>query len=141
MKLRLGRRAARVAVLAVTGLMLWSGAAIAQADLPKTLVGTWEGELQLRIKKGADPSLKLVIASVKQEDGKWIADGRFGSKPVKIDVDTSGSKPSLRWAGASGAVYNVNLLDDKNMAGTVTLTTSSAGKGDRDRSVKLEKKE
>ena len=134
-------RAARVAVLAVTGLMLWSGAAVAQADLAKTLVGTWEGELQLRTKKGADPGLKLRITSLKQEDGKWVADGRLGSTPVKIDVDTTGAKPSLRWTAASGTAYNLSLVDDKNLVGTATLTTSAAGRGDRDRSVKLEKKE
>jgi carbohydrate-selective porin OprB len=133
--------AVRRAVLAVIVSMLGAGAAIAQADLAKVLVGTWEGELQLRTKKGADLGLKLGIMSVKQEDGKGIADGRFGGSPVKIDVDPGGSKPSLRWTGATGATYNVSLLDDKNLAGTVTLTTSAAGRGDRDRSVKLEKKE
>ena len=141
MKLGLGLRAARVGLLAVTGLMLWSGAAVAQGDLAKTLVGTWQGELQLRTKKGADPGLKLVITSLKQEDGKWVADGRFGPTPVKIDVDTTGAKPSLRRTAASGTAYNVNLVDDKNLVGTATLTTSAAGRGDRDRSVKLEKKE
>jgi len=142
MKLGLGMRAARAAVLAVTGLMLWSGAAVAQADLAKTLVGTWEGELQLRTKKGADPTLKLRITSLKQEDGKWVADGRAGSTPVKIDVDTTGAKPSLRWTAASGTAYNLTLVDDKNLVGTATLTTGAAGsRGERDRSVKLEKKE
>jgi hypothetical protein len=137
----LGMRAARVAVLAVIGLMLCSGEASAQADLAKTLVGTWEGELQLRTKKGTDPTLKLRITSLKQEDGKWIADGRFGPTPVKIDVDTTGAKPSLRWTAASGTAYNLSLLDEKNLVGTATLTTSAAGRGDRDRSVRLEKKE
>jgi hypothetical protein len=142
MKLGLGMRAARAAVLAVTGLMLWSGAAVAQADLAKTLIGTWEGELQLRTKKGADPTLKLRITSLKQEDGKWVADGRVGSTPVKIDVDTTGAKPSLRWTAASGTAYNLTLVDDKNLVGTATLTTGAAGsRGERDRSVKLEKKE
>ena len=136
-----GMRAARVAVLAVIVLMVGAGAAIAQADLAKVRVGTWEGELQLRTKKGADPTFKLRITSLKQEDGKWVADGRVGSTAVKIDVDTTGAKPSLRWTAASGTAYNLNLVDDKNLVGTATLTTSAAGRGDRDRSVKLEKKE
>ena len=141
MKAKLGARAARITVLAVAGLLLGGGAVLAQVDLAKTLVGTWEGELQLRTKKGADPHLKLVITSVKQEDGKWVADGRAGSTPVKIDVDTTGARPSLRWTAASGTAYNLSLIDDKNLVGTATLTTSAAGRGDRDRSVKLEKKE
>jgi hypothetical protein len=48
--------------------------------------------------------LTLRITSVKQEDGKWIGAERFGPTPVKIDIDTSGSKPSLRWTGAAGNV-------------------------------------
>ena len=143
--MREGLRAARVALFVVTGLVATSGVAAAQVDLAKALVGTWEGELQLRVKK-ADPVMSLVITSVKQEDGKWVADGRFGGAkgkkvPVKIDVDTSGSKPSLRWKGASGTEYDVSLLDDKHLTGTATLTTTQAPKGDRDRTMKFEKTE
>ena len=139
-------RTARVALFVVTGLVLGAGVAAAQADLAKALVGTWQGELQMRLKKGADPSVTLIITSVKQEDGKWIADGRMGptearTGPVKIDIDTSGSKPALRWKGASGTQFDLSLLDDKHLVGTATLTTSDAGQGARDRSVKLEKKE
>ena len=45
------------------------------------------------------------------------------------------------WTGGSGAIYNLTLLDDKNLVGTATLTTSQGSQRDRDRSVKLEKKE
>ena len=94
--MREGLRAARVALFVVTGLVATSGVAAAQVDLAKALVGTWEGELQMRVKK-ADPVMSLVITSVKQEDGKWVADGRFGGAkgkkvPVKIDADTSASQ-------------------------------------------------
>ena len=43
--------------------------------------------------------------------------------------------------GGSGASYNLSLLDDKNLVGTATLTTGQGSQRDRDRSVKLEKKE
>ena len=44
--------------------------------------------------------------------------------------------------GGLGDDYNLTLLDDKNLVGTATLTTGKGGgRGDRDRSVKLEKKE
>ena len=62
-------RAARVALFVVVGSMLGAGAAPAQSDLAKALVGTWQGELQQRMKKGADPVLTLIISSVKQEGG------------------------------------------------------------------------
>jgi hypothetical protein len=144
--MRRGIRAARVALFVMAGLMLGAGVAPAQVDLAKALVGTWKGELQQRTQKGADPTLVLMIKSVKQEDGKWIADARVGptedkTKAVKIDIDTSGAKPSVRWAGASGTTYDVSLFRDKELVGTAVLTTGQAGKGPRDRSVKLEKKE
>jgi hypothetical protein len=142
-----GIRAARVALFVVAGLMVGAGVAAAQADLAKALVGTWKGELQQRTQKGADPTLVLIIKSVKQEDGKWVADARVGATEdktaaVKVDIDTSGAKPSLRWTGGKGTAYDVSLLDDKNLVGTAVLTTGSTG-GSRDRSrpVKLEKKE
>ena len=60
---------------------------------------------------------------------------------MKIDIDTSGSKPSLRWTGAAGFVYDLSLLDDKNLVGIATLTTGQAGEREQDRPVKLEKKQ
>ena len=94
--------------------------AAAQADLAKELVGTWQGELQQRTKKGADPGLTLIIKSVKQEDGKWVTDARLGR-------------------GEGGKTAKVHI---KELVGTAVLTTSQAGgKGARDRSVKFEKKE
>lgn len=145
--MRRGIRAARVALFVMAGLMLGTGVAAAQVDLAKALVGTWQGEIQRRTSKEADPGVTLIINSVKQEDGKWVADARLGGaeggKTVKvnIDIDTSGSKPSLRFKGAKGAEYDLSLFNDKELVGTAVLTTSSTGGArDRSRSVKLEKK-
>jgi hypothetical protein len=60
---------------------------------------------------------------------------------VNLEIDTTGSKPAVRWTGGSGAVYSLSLIDDKNLVGTATLTTGQGSQRDRDRSVKLEKKE
>jgi hypothetical protein len=138
-----------VAVVLVTGLLVAVGAA-AQVDLTKALVGTWEGEVKARMLRGPDAGaeLKLTITSVTQQDGKWIGDGRLGGKdgrsaPVKVDIDTSGSKPQLRFKGASGTDYALTLFNDKQMTGTATLTTAQAksSTGARDRDVVLEKKD
>jgi hypothetical protein len=139
-------RAARVALLVMAGLMLGAGVAAAQVDVAKVLVGTWKGELQQRTQKGADPTVVLIIKSLKQEDGKWVASARVGATeektgPVQLEIDTTGAKPSVRWTGGSGTIYSLSLLDDKNLVGTATLTTSQGSQRDRDRSVKLEKKE
>ena len=88
-----------------------------------------------------------MIKSLKQEDGKWVASARVGpteekTGAVQLEIDTTGSKPTLRWTGGQGAVYSLTLLDDKNLVGTATLTTGQGGaRGDRDRPVKLEKKD
>lgn len=145
--MRRGIRAVGVALFVVAGLLAGTGVAAAQADLAKALVGTWKGELQQRTQKDADPTLVLIIKSVKEEGGKWIADARVGATEdktakVNLDIDTSGSKPSLRWTGGKGAAYDLSLLDDKNLVGTAVLTTGAGGGSrDRSRSVKLEKKE
>jgi hypothetical protein len=145
--MRQGIRAARVALFVMAGLMVGTGVAAAQADLAKALVGTWQGELQMRSKK-SDPVVTLIITSVKQEDGKWVADARLGgadgkTAPVMIGIDTSGSKPSLRFKGRSGIEYDVSLFNDKALVGTAVLTTTQAGRssGSRDRPIKFEKKE
>jgi hypothetical protein len=140
-----GIRAMRVALFVVTGLMVGAGVAAAQADLSKALVGTWKGELQQRAQKDADPTLVLIIKSVKQENGKWMADARVGATEdktgkVNLEIDTSGAKPSVRWTGGKGAQYDLSLLDDKNFVGTAVLTTGAGGATrDRSRPVKLEK--
>jgi hypothetical protein len=54
--MRKGLRAARVALFVLAGLILGPGVVPAQVDLAKALVGTWQGELQQRMKKGPIPS-------------------------------------------------------------------------------------
>jgi hypothetical protein len=134
--------AALAAFLVAGALLLESGPAAAQSDLAKVLLGSWQGELQGRFKKGAAATTEITlrIVSVKQEDGKWVGDGRVGRTPVKIDIDTSGSKPALRWTGATGFIYEVSLFDENTLSGTATLTREVAAGYERERPVRLEKK-
>jgi hypothetical protein len=67
--------------------------------------------------------------------------GKTAKVNIDIDIDTSGSKPSLRFKEGSGTEYDVSLFNDKELVGTAVLTTSQAGRGPRDRSIKFEKKE
>jgi hypothetical protein len=146
--MRRGVRAAGAALFVMAGLVLGTGVAAAQGDLAKVLVGTWQGELQQRTQKGADPGLTLIITSVKQEGGKWVADARLGgaeggkTAKMNIDIDTSGSKPALRFKGTKGTEYDVSLFNEKELVGTAGLITGVGGNSrDRSRSVKFEKKE
>jgi hypothetical protein len=134
----------RLAFFVITMLMVGPGLAPAQVDLAKALVGRWEGEIALRFQKTANPGLVLVITSVKEEGGRWTADARSGTKtsglgPAKVEIDNSGKRPSLRWTGGTGVVYDVNLFDEKTLVGTATLTRDMST--ERERPVKLEKKE
>jgi hypothetical protein len=143
--MRRGIRAARVALFVVAGLLLSAGVASAQLDPTKVLIGTWKGELQQRTQKDADPTLVLIIKSVKQEDGKMVAEGRFGptedkTAAIKIDIDTSRAKPTLNFSTRSGVPYSLNLMDEKNLVGTVQIKNPSS-RGERERQVKLEKTE
>src|SRR4026209_2217508 len=118
-----------------------TSSAHAQQDLEKQLVGRWDGEVSTRQAKNVT-TVVLTIKSLKEEGGKWTAEALAGRNPVNLEIITTGKQPSLRWTGAQGWQYDLNLMDEKTMVGTVTLTTASGGsRGDRDRPVKLEKVE
>jgi hypothetical protein len=112
----------------------------AQTDPVKALVGKWEGEVQLRGR--GDPNRTLIIESVTERDGRWVAEGRYGITgqgfgKVQIDVDRSGRWPSIRFATGANSTVRLDLVDEKSMAGTMTLAgTSQHG---NDRSMRLRK--
>jgi hypothetical protein len=65
-----------LAVLMVLSLV---GVSHAQVDLAKALVGTWEGEQGYLVISAENPKRILVIESVNQVDGKWVANGWYGT--------------------------------------------------------------
>ena len=133
-------RMLRWGLLVLATAWLAATSAHAQTDLEKTLVGRWEGEVSTRQAKNVF-AVVLTIKSLKEEGGKWTAEAFAGRNPVNLEIDNSGKQPALRWTGANGAQYSVNLMNEKTMDGTVTLTTAAGGsRGDRDRPVTLEKK-
>jgi hypothetical protein len=131
--------------LAVLVALAWAAASHAQVDLAKVLVGRWEGAQEYLVNRTDDPKRTLVIESVDQADGKWVASGRFGSPAgvarVKIDVEANGKDVGLRWTGPSGAQYQLSLLKEKHLVGKVIFTPEmhKSGTGSRDRTLKLEK--
>ena len=67
--------------------------------------------------------------------GAWA---RRRSRSTSTRVEAS---LPLRFLGASGTGYDLSLLDEKSLVGTATLTAGQAGQFERERPVKLEKKE
>ena len=133
-------RALLVAVLVLASLIHVAGVAVAQTDLEKALIGKWEGDVQVAREQGRT----LIIRSVSQQDGKWIAEGRYGITgkgmgPVKIDVDTSGGRPSLRFTTGANSTVRLNLIGERSLVGTMTLT--GAQQQSPDRNLKLDKVE
>lgn len=139
------RAVLRLALLTLLTLLLCAEASHAQVDLAKALVGRWEGEQEFLVERSEDPKRTLVIESVTQTDGNWVANGRYGTSAgmgrVRIDVETSGAQPGLNWVSASGAQYQLNLIQDRYLVGKVILTVGQNKRttGSRDRTLKLEK--
>ena len=132
-----------MALLMGGGFLVTGGltAGLAQSDPASLLVGKWEGTQQ-QAGRGGSEDRTLIISSVTQQDGKWVADGRYGVQggaKVRIDVDVSGRWPSLRWTMANGNVVQLDLPDEKTLTGKVTLV--GASQRDRDRPVTLDKKQ
>lgn len=131
--------------LAVAMALSLVGVSHAQVDPAKALVGRWEGEQEYLLISAENPKRILVIESVNQVDGKWVANGRYGTPAglgrVKIAVETGGKGVDLSWTGPAGNQFQLNLLRDKHLVGKVTLTSeqSKSGTGSRDRALKLEK--
>jgi len=123
--------------------LLAATASDAQTDLSKALIGKWQGEAQ-ELGRG-DPNRTLVIESVAEKDGKWVAEGRYGITgkglgKVQIDVDRSGQWPSIRFVTGANSTVRLNLVDEKSMVGKMTLAGTSRFHGN-DRSMSLLKVE
>jgi hypothetical protein len=133
-------------VVAVLGISLGMASAWAQEDPAKALVGKWEGEVTWAGSAGSvmgDPNRTLIIESVTQKDGKSVAMGKYGITgkglgKVEIEVDGSGSRPSLRFATAATTI-RLTLTGAKELTGTMTLVGASQRGGDRP--FRLEKKD
>jgi hypothetical protein len=138
----------RLWFLLVTVLGVWLGAfpAWAQGDLAKSLVGKWEGELQLAGGATGDPNRTLIIESVTQKDGTWVAAGRFGITgqglgKVEIEVTDSSGRPFIRFVTGASSTVRLSLTGARELTGATTFSgASNTGRGN-DRALRLEKKD
>lgn len=139
------KRVAFASCVLLASVLVLGSLSCAQGDLARSLVGTWEGELQT-LGKGTrgDPHRTLIIRSVSQKEGKWIGEGRFGVTgkslgPVQMEVDTNGMRPSIRFATGANATVRLELLEEGHLIGTLTRREMGGTLGN-DRAIKLEKR-
>ena len=130
-------------VVAVLGTSLGMSSGWAQGDLAKALVGKWEGDVQFQ-NKAADSNRTLIIESVEQKDGKWVATGRFGVTgkglgKVKIEVDDSSGRLFIRFVTRTNAIVRLSLIGPKDLTGT--LTVPAVRLGEKDDPMRLERKD
>ena len=135
-------KAAFACVAVVASLVLGSVPSDAQIDLAKVLVGKWEGDVN---SKKDSPPRTLMVDSVEERDGKWVAAGTFGDPNrrmhrVDIAIDTANGEVVLRFTqpGMRPAPVVLTLYKDgKHLFGTVGKHAGRV-RGDTD-PIKLEK--
>jgi hypothetical protein len=135
------KRIARIAGSLVMLVLIIAPASRAQLDPSKVLLGKWEGEIG-GLSRRSDPNRTLIIDSVAERDGKLVAEGRYGITgkglgKVQINVDSSGSHPSIQFTTGANLPVRLNLIDEKSLVGTITLP--GALQGANDRTMRLEK--
>ena len=119
-----------LASVIVVGFVLAAGHA---QDVLRTLVGTWEGEVQLE--SGSYPRT-LVITAVGERNGLPILRGEYGgarrgeSTPVEIAVDQSSGDVILRFFAESSSITLTLYKDRQHLFGSLQVGSSS-GRGRR----------
>jgi hypothetical protein len=136
--------------VAVVGTLLEFSSGWAQVDLAKSLVGKWEGEVTWAASAGGatgDPNRTLIIDSVTQKDGNWVASGRWGITgkglvKVEIEVGDSAGRPFIRFVTGANSTIRLTLTEAKDLIGTLNIPSLSGafGRGN-ERPLRLEKKE
>ena len=120
-------KVAAVTALVVGVLALLSVPSESQPDLSKVLVGKWEGNAPRA--SGGDPRRTLVFESVRQEGGRWIAEAKFGIPgrplvPVDVTLDVTGAIVRVQFSPGIGFNWDLTLLSDKLLAGSIRRQTS-----------------
>jgi hypothetical protein len=117
-------RAALACLVLVMPLLVVPNPSGAQMDLAAVLVGKWEGQADL---KRDSPPRTLIIKSVQQRDGRWVAQGRFGDPekrlhPVEIAIETSNHEVVLKFTEPGRTARPVELTlfkDGKHLIGSL----------------------
>lgn len=100
----------------------------AQTDLPKVLVGKWEGEFSKVVKGQIDTQRTLVIGQVREQDGKWVVEGaRYGVTGKKLDsvdvtLEVTGDQVRMEFDTPVGGCVKLQLSKGNILTGTYVRT-------------------
>jgi hypothetical protein len=111
------------ALLATAGaLALMLGVAVAQDEPLRGLIGTWQGQVDVR----REPERTLVIESVTRRGDRWIANIQYGTTGqalarLEAQVDVSGPTPTLMFATSADNKTELKLVSERELFGFLKI--------------------
>ena len=104
-------------------VLLMLGVAHAQDPAIQKLVGTWEGKVDVR----DEPERTLVIKSVAQERGQWIANIDYGTtgrtmNELQARIEQQRGTPTLTFASSTTNKVELQLVSDRELRGLLKVS-------------------
>lgn len=113
-----------VAAALLVFLAISLDSSVAQEDLSRVLVGTWEGDISA--KPQSQSRRVLIIESVHEQDGRWIVDAAEYGRPgwymhrEPVVLKTRGDDVSLQFGRpAYDGLLSLGFVSADTLAGTV----------------------
>lgn len=105
-------------LLAGSLLLVLTGAVLAQDEPVRALIGTWQGQMDLRL----EPERTLVIKSVARRGDRWVADIDYGTTGkalarLQAQVEMSGTTPALTFATSPDNKAELKLISERELFG------------------------
>jgi hypothetical protein len=133
-------RPARALLATAGALVLTLGVVVAAAqDEPfRGLVGTWQGQVDVR----REPERTLVIESVTRRGDRWIANIQYGTTGqalarLEAEVEVSGPTPTLMFATSADNKTELKLVSERELFGFLKIRAE--GQSWVSRKMRLEK--
>lgn len=138
-----------VVAVAVFGLAAWATAPAIGQDKPaasgaldpclKSLVGTWEGRVELKTSMEEPGRVLVVRERAGQLEGRFGIPGK-GLERVVLSTDFDGGRPKISFKNKAGNTYTLELVKEDWLSGKMVLSGGGRGTSVTDRPVQLERK-
>jgi hypothetical protein len=127
-----------LATAGALALALGVGLAIAQDEPLRGLIGTWQGQVDVR----REPERTLVIESVTRRGDRWIASIQYGTTGqalarLEAQVEMSGLTPTLMFATSADNKTELKLVSERELFGFLKIRAE--GQSWVSRKIRLEK--